>query len=101
VAFENLTQAVKLLGQSNVIDIATNKNIPLAMLAIMGAEDSKLATEMVLWFTQQARIDGSKITANSMDDLGMHTIVELFAHVLYSQYNDFFVSGLAKEASPE
>ena len=100
VQFENLTQVCKMLGQDNVITIATDKNVPAAMLAIMNAEDHVMATKLVFHFTQQARIAGEKIMPNTMGELGMATIVELFVHVLFSQYNDFFVSGLAKAVSP-
>lgn len=100
VQFENLTQACKHLGQDQVINISS-LNIPAAMLAVMGSEDAKASTELVLHFVQQARIEGDKITFNSLDELGMPTIIELFAHVMHSQYNDFFVSGLAKAASQE
>lgn len=98
VQFENLTQACKYLGQDNVINISA-LNIPQAMLAVMGSDDPVATTEMVLHFTQQARIDGDKITLNSMDDLGIDTIIELFTHVMHSQYDAFFESGLAKAPS--
>ena len=101
VAFENLTQVCKMIGQENVINISTTKNVPATMVALMGSDDPKATTELVIWFVQQARIDGEKINKNSMDDLGMPTIVELFTHVLHSQYNDFFESGLAKAVSQE
>lgn len=98
VQFENLTQACKYLGQDNVIQISS-LNVPAAMLAVMGSEDAKATTELVMHFVQQARIEGDKITPDSMDKLGLPVILELFVHVMHSQYNDFFVSGLAKAAS--
>lgn len=101
VQFENLTKVCKILGQENVITVATEINVPAAMLSIMDAEDAELATKLVLHFVQQARIDGNKVLPNSFDELGMATIVELFAHVLHSQYSDFFVSGLAKVHSQD
>jgi|TARA_R110002020_G_scaffold191811_1_gene391770 hypothetical protein len=99
IQFENLTQVCKILGQDNVIAIATDKNVPAAMLAVMNAEDNKEATEIVMWCVQQARIDGEKILPSTLNSLGMATIIEVFAHVLHSQYSDFFVSGLAKAHS--
>lgn len=99
VQFENLTQVCKLLGQDNVVAISIDKSIPVAMAAIMSADDSELATKLILHFVQQARIDGDKVTSNNFDELGMSVLVELFVHVLHSQYSDFFVSGLAKEPS--
>ena len=99
VQFENLTKACKYLGQDNVINISS-LNVPAAMIAVMGSDDPELSTKLVLWFTQQVRIDGAKITSESIDELGMPTVMELFAHVMFSQYNDFFVSGLAKANSP-
>lgn len=98
VAFENLTQATKYLGQDNVINIST-LNVPAAMLAVMGSDDPQASTKLVLHFICQARIDGEKITPADADFHGMSLIIELFTHVMHSQYNDFFVSGLAKAPS--
>ena len=98
VQFENLTQVCKYLGQSNVIDIS-ELNVPAAMIAIMNAEDAVATTKLILHFTQQARIAGEKVTLANMDELGMATVVELFTHVIHSQFNNFFVSGLAKVPS--
>ena len=100
VQFENLTQACKHLGQDSVIKISS-LNVAAAMLAVMGSDDAKACTELVLHYVQQARIDGEKITADSMDELGMPVIIELFTHVMHSQYHDFFVLGLAKATSPD
>jgi hypothetical protein len=95
VQYENLTQACKYLGQDNVVTISA-LNVAAAVLAVMGSDDAEASTQLVIHFTQQARIEGEKITPASINELGMFTVIELFAHVMYSQYNDFFVSGLAK-----
>ena len=51
-------------------------------------------------FVKQARLDGEKLTDDSaVEALGMATIIEVFVHVIHSQFNDFFVSGLAKANS--
>lgn len=99
VQYENLVQACKHLGQDDVIKISTNVNVPATMLAIMGSDDAEATTSMVLHFTQQARIDDKKVMGEVVEELGMATIVELFSHVMYSQYSDFFVSGLVKAPS--
>ncbi len=101
VQFENLTKVCKVLGQDKVIAISTDKSIPVAMLAIMEAEDPELATKLVFHFVQQCRVDGSKINVSDFDNLGMSVVVELFVNVLHSQYSDFFVSGLAKDHSQD
>ena len=96
VQFENLSMACKQLGQDNVINIS-DLNVPAAMIAVMNADDPKTATEMMFHFVKQARIDGDKLQDDfAVEALGMATIIELFTHVLHSQFNDFFVSGLAK-----
>lgn len=101
VQFENLTKVCKVLGQDNVIAIATDKSVPVAMLAAMNAEDPELATKLIFHFVQQCRLDGDKINSSSFDSLGMSIIIELFVNVLHSQYSDFFVSGLAKAHSQD
>lgn len=103
VALENLTQVSKALGADSVINIST-LNVPAVIVAIMSSENPKLTTSLIKHFVCQVRIDGEKITPdtiNMMFDGDLHTIAELFAHVIHSQYSDFFVLGLAKEASPE
>lgn len=100
VQFENLTTACKHLGQNNVINISY-LNVAAAMLAVMNADQPKDTTAMVLHFVQQARVDGKKITKDSMDELGINIIIELFTHVIHSQYNSFFESGLVKEPSQD
>ena len=98
VQFENLTQACKYLGQDQVIEIST-LNVPAAMLAIMNSDDAETTTQFVLHVVQQACIDGSKIDTALIEKLGLDIVVELFTHVMHSQYDDFFVSGLAKAPS--
>jgi hypothetical protein len=99
VQFENLSSVCKVLGQDNVINIS-DINVPAAMLALMNADDAKAATELMYHFVKQARIEGEKLQDDyAVDQMGMATIIELFTHVLHSQFNDFFVSGLAKAPS--
>ncbi len=103
VALENLTQVGKLLGTENVIRIS-ELNIPAAVVAVMGCDNPKLASAMIKHFVCQVRIDGNKIeasTINSMFEGNLHAVVELFTHVIHSQYADFFSLGLAKEVSQD
>lgn len=103
VALENLTLAGKLLGTEHIINIAA-LNIPACVVAIMDAKDAKQAAALVKHFICQVRIEGKKIepaTINSMFEGNLSTVTELFAHVIHSQYNDFFESGLAKATSQE
>tara|TARA_R110000851_G_scaffold272244_1_gene424938 strand:- start:160 stop:579 length:420 start_codon:yes stop_codon:yes gene_type:complete len=99
IQFENLTQACKIFGQDSIITISA-LNVPAAMLAVMGSDDGELSTKFMFHVVQQARMDGDKLTAASINAMPMIEIVELFTHVLHSQFNDFFVSGLAKVNSP-
>lgn len=98
VQFENLTQACKYLGQDEVISISA-LNVPAAMLAIMGSEDYKACTGLVMHFIQYARLDGNKLSKEALENMDMALLIELFTHVVHAQYNDFFVSGLAKAPS--
>ena len=103
VALENLTQIGKCLGMDNVINISTI-NIPAVIVSIMDSEDHKLTSSMIKHFICQVRIEGNKITLetiNSMFEGDLYSVAELFAHVIHSQYSDFFELGLAKELSQE
>lgn len=103
VALENLTLAGKYLGTENVINIST-LSIPAVIVAIMGATDPKAAASLVKHFLCTVRIEGDKITPetiNSMFEGDLASVAELFAHVMHSQYSDFFKLGLAKVNSPD
>ncbi len=103
VALENLTQAGKVLGSTHIINIS-ELNKAAAIVALMNAENPALAARLVKHFICQVRIDGSKITPdtiNSMFEGQLDVVLELFTHVIHSQYADFFSSGLAKAVSPE
>ncbi len=103
VALENLTQAGKVLGSENIINIS-ELNQAGAIVALMNADNPKLASMLVKHFICQVRIDGSKIDADTINDMfdgQLEVVLELFTHVIHSQYSDFFSSGLAKEVSQE
>jgi hypothetical protein len=103
VQLEHLNLLCKALGTDAVVEIAT-LNVAATMLAIAEAEDSARMAGLVKHCVFQARIDGSKIDAATLDTLfdnDLFTIVELFTHVVHSQYSSFFVRGLAKAPSPE
>ena len=95
VQFENLTQVCQYLGQDNVVSISA-LNVPAAMVAIMGSEDFKASTDLMMHFIKQARLDGDKLTEDNIDDMEMDVLIEIFTHVMHSQFNSFFVLGLAK-----
>ena len=103
VALENLTMAGKYLGTERVINIA-ELNFAAVILAIGSSPEPKEAANLVQHFVCQARIDGEKITPGNIDTLfedGLRTVGEIFAHVVHSQYSDFFGLGLARANSQE
>ncbi len=103
VALENLSTAGKVLGSEHIITIS-EMNKAAAIVALMDAENPKLASQLIKHFICQVRIDGNKIepnTINSMFEGSLNIVLELFTHVLHSQFHEFFSSGLAKEASQE
>lgn len=66
------------------------------MVAVMGSDDYKASTDLMMHFIKQARLDGEKLTEKNIEDMEMDILIELFTHVMYSQFNSFFVLGLAK-----
>ena len=103
VALENLTKAGKYLGTENIINISA-LNVPAVVVAIMSASDAANAAAIIKDFVCSVRIEGDKVThetINTMFEGDLSSVTELFAHVIHSQYHDFFESGLAKAASPE
>ena len=103
VALENLSKAGKVLGAENLVMISEGST-PNAIHALMSAEDPALATIVIKHFICQVRIDGSKITPETINDMfegQLSVVMELFVHVIVSQFAEFFSSGLAKANSPD
>ena len=102
VQLENLTKAGKALGISEVVSMSEN-SIPSFIRAIMNCEDSNLAASLVKHFVCTVRMDGKKLTPDTIDDIfegNLSLMAEIFCHVMHSQYHSFFVSGLAEAVSP-
>ena len=103
VALENLTKVGRVFGTSAVIKIA-ELNVASGVVAVMECVEPNIAAAMIKHFVCQVRIDGSKITPDTINTMfsgDLHAVIELFTHVLHSQYSDFFDSGLAKDSSQE
>jgi len=103
VALENLTLAGQVLGSENVVTIA-ELNTAAVVVGIMQASDAHKAAKLLTHFVCQVRIDGKKIEAKTIDSMfesKLELIVEMFAHVMHSQFSSFFELGLAKAVSPE
>ena len=103
VQLENLTNASKYLGPQHIISIA-ELDVKAVIVAIMNASDPAQTAQLIKHFVCQVRIAGSKITEETMDAMfenDLKGIAEIFAHVIHSQYSDFFDSGLAKEPSQD
>jgi hypothetical protein len=101
VQLENLTLAGKYLGSESVITIS-ELNLAAVVVAIMQAKEPKHCANLIKHFVCQVRIDGKKIepnTINSMFEEDLALVGEMFAHVLHSQYADFFELGLVREPS--
>lgn len=98
---ENLTKAGKYLGAERAITIS-EINVPAVITAIMESDQPKILSNLIAWFVCQARLDGSKIEPETINDMfagELHVVAEIFAHVMHAQYYEFFRSGLAKEHS--
>jgi hypothetical protein len=103
VALENLTKAGKYLGSENIINIA-ELNLASTIVAIMDAKEPAIVAQLIKHFVCQVRIDGKKITEDTIDSMfesNLGEIAELFTHVIHAQYSSFFALGLAKEPSPD
>ena len=105
VSLANLSQAGKCFGDETLIRMSS-LNIPSAIVALMNAGDTNLAVSLIKHFICQVRIDGSKILPETINDMfegstGLAIVMELFCHVLHSQFSDFFELGLAKAHSQD
>jgi len=103
VSLENLGKAGKFLGVENLIRIST-PDIPAVILALTTTEDAGSTAALIRHFVCEARVDGDRITSANYDTHykgNLVLVAEVFSLVVHAQYSDFFVSGLAKENSPE
>jgi len=105
VAFENLIQAGKLLGQDSLVRVCLEEKQDVAMTAgmIMAAEDHALTVALVENFVSSMRVDGTKVAPNTIDKIfgeNLYAITEAFCIVLKSQYTAFFTAALDVEPSP-
>ena len=102
VSLENLAKAGQILGTDEIIAIS-ELNIPAVIIAIMGTKEPAKAASLIKHFICQVRIAGDKLEPAQIDDYfegDLHTVAEIFAHVIAAQYADFFALGLAKVHSP-
>lgn len=103
IGIKNLTNCSKILGDDNVVAIS-KLSTHAAIAAIMNAKDSDLCAKLITHFCTCAVVDGKRIDAETFDSMfekKMHIVIEIFTHVVHSQYNDFFVHGLVRAPSPE
>jgi len=103
VALQNLTKAGEFIGTDNLLRIS-ELNVPAVMLAIAESKNAAETAGLIKHFVCSARMDGEKIIDNNFDkqfEEDLLLMCEIFAHVVKAVYGDFFVQGLAKEASPD
>lgn len=99
VALENLTQAGKYIGLDNLLNISklTKLSMHAVIVAISEAEDSETTLKLIQHFICTVGMDGDRITEATFDTIfegKLPLIVEVFTHVVHSQYADFFEQGL-------
>ena len=102
IGIKNLNNCSKILGDANVLAIS-KKDLHATTVAIMNAENPDLVSKLVTHFCTCVVLDGKRIAADTFDqdfEGKLNVVVELFMHVIHSQYFDFFEYGLVKEPSP-
>lgn len=105
VALQNLTQAGKYIGVDNLLAISKldKYSIHTAILAVTEATDPEMIMDLIKHFVCTAAMDGDRILSTSFDETfkgNLFLIMELFSHVIKSQYSDFFALGLV-EGQPQ
>jgi hypothetical protein len=99
VALQNLTQAGKYIGIDNLLAISKldEYSTHTAILAVTEATDPELTMDLIQHFVCTAAMDGDRIQKHSFDATfkdNLFLVIELFCHVVKSQYADFFALGL-------
>lgn len=101
VQFANLAHACDLWGNDEMVAIA-KLDMKAAMRAAMNTKQPTKSADMMAQFVSTVALDGVSISQdkiNTMFESNMGQVLEIFAHVIHSQYNDFFDLGLAGEPS--
>ena len=106
VALENLTQAGKYIGIDNLLNISKLDDFSehTTILAISDAEEAKTTMNLVKHFVCAANMDGVRIEEHNFDEVfkqKLGLVVEIFVHVVHSQYAGFFGQGLVEAQSPQ
>lgn len=103
VGIQSLSKAGQYIGATNLI-LISELDLKTVMVAILDSKDPDNTAELIKHFVCSARLDGKKISKNEFDDLfqgNLGKVIEIFAHVVKSQYSSFFLQGLAEEHSQE
>lgn len=101
IALGNLTLASRILGPDAMHEIS-KLSIKETLKAVLNAKDHEETTNLIIQFCCCAVLDGkniSKDTLNTMFEGQLHLVIEIFTHVVHSQYASFFAFGLAEEVS--
>jgi len=99
VALENLTHAGKLIGLDNLLNISKLDEISkhITIVAISEAKDSETTMKLIRHFVCTVNMDDQRIEESNFDVIfegNLALIIEIFTHVVHSQYADFFEQGL-------
>lgn len=101
VALGNLTKLGNYIDTDPIGEIA-KLNVVTSMVSIIESKDQVGVSALVKHFVMTAKFDGNKISDENFDalfDSNLYLMVEIFTHVVSSQYKDFFALGLAEENS--
>jgi len=101
VALGNLTQAGKYIGIDSLLAISKLDKMAThtTILAIAEAEDADNTMELIQHFVCSAAMDGERITRQNFDikfENELYLAIEIFCHVVHSQYASFFEQGLVE-----
>lgn len=99
VALQNLTEAGKYIGIENLLNISKLKenSSHICILAISDADDAEVTMNLIKHFVCTVAKEGETITKGNFDEIfngKLPLVVEIFCHVIHSQYSDFFEQGL-------
>lgn len=77
-------------------------NLSTAFISITEAKDAEVTSQLIEHFVCTVNMDERKITKQTFNEEfegNIFLALEIFCHVIKSQYSDFFEQGLAEELS--
>ncbi len=99
----NISHATRLWGADELVAVA-KLDLQAAMRCATKSGAGEEGADLILHMIKSVTLDGKSLDVadlNHLFEARPITAIEIFMHVIHSQYDDFFASGLAGDLYPQ